>query len=384
MKKTFLFLISVLMVSNLTIFAQNTPMPQFFGTYMVVDNNLNELSGSLADSLKGVGYIGNTLMGIKNVKGLRRNWVNDPNTSFIVYQKDLKEQPVLAKLEYKSQVKMKNSMTGQEEAVTVEMYIPTKFINLKTAPIEGKDGAFRLIPEFPLEDGRYVFDLRGRIKTNDAFAFTVEQNSKNDIWSFVVSRDGCTGYGKLTDDIIAKGKYTVPPGYGMWVIKNFDYVQIPVHRNSEIKSAVYNDGKYETLASKPTATFLKSEFRDYFIIFSEKDRRGGESSTRYLNYVPFKDMWPEKMYISKLKEIEVDMRSKREIKKNKPPKMEKVWIAEKDIPFDIVNNNDGRLSKIIIKEDLEPGFYSFHNGGINGIKATYGMNYNAIYSFEIK
>jgi hypothetical protein len=384
MKKTIVVICWLLLCIFNNGYTQTTLAPQFYGTYMVIENSLNELTGSIADSLSGVGFIGNTLLGVKNVKGSKRKWINDDRAYFIVYQKELKEQPVLAKVEYKSKVSMKNSATGQDQEVAVGMFVPTKFINLRMAPLEGKEGALKLIPEFPLENGWYVFDLRGRIKTNDAFAFTQEQNSKNDIWSFIVTTGGCVGYGKLSDFDITKEEYTVPPSFGMWIVNGFNYAQVPVHRKTDIKEAEYNGEDYEVLAASPTVSFSKDDFRNFFVIFSEKDRRAGEKSTAYINYVPYKDMWPEKMFFSKLKEIEVDMRTKREKKKNEPQKMEKVWISEKEIQFDISNNFDGRLSKITLKENLEPGVYAFHNGGINGVKTTYGFAYNVVYSFEIK
>lgn len=366
--------------------AQNSLIPQYFGTYMVINNNINELSGSLADSLRGVGFLDNSLLGISNLKGNYRKWITDSNLYFIVYNQDFTEKPILAKMEYKKNTQMKNSMTEQIQEVAVNMFVPSQYINLRVAPIEGKQGAYKLIPEKPLEPGIYVFDLRGRIKSNSPFNYTVEENSKNDVWSFVISKGGCIGLGVLSSANLSNYEYTIPNKYGFFLINNLNYEQVPVTKNSEIKTINFSDDKesIDVILSLSNIIISKSNIKDYFVTFSEYNLRSGEVSGKIsLTYVPYKDMFPEKMYLSKLKQIEVDLRTKNQIKKGDAPKLANVWVEETNIPIEVeINFADGRICKIKSKEKLGNGVYAFHNGGINGKKLTFGFS-NVIYTFQI-
>lgn len=385
--KQLIFSILSILFCYLGLAQEERPLPQFHGTYLVVNNHLTELNASMADSVRGIGHFGNAIIGIRNIKGVANKWINDENIYFIVYHQALRARPFLVELEYKDKVTVKNPLTGQEEVVTANMHVPKRTINLRTAPLEGRDGALILVPEFPLENGIYAFDLGGRMSSMDMFDATTEANAGNNIWSFVISRGSCLGMGELSQADLDKGEFTIPPGFGMWAIEGFQYAQIPAQRNSEIKSVDIEGDKYEALAGTPNAMFKLSELRSYFILFSEVNRKVSSNSTRHLNYVPYRDMEPENMFISKLQAVQVDMRSRREIKRNEPPQMETVWITEHDIKFDIEHTIEGRVSKIIPKEALSPGIYAFHNGGINGNKYTFRaglLNYPVLYSFQVE
>lgn len=365
--------------------AQNSLIPQYFGTYMVINNNLTELSGSMADSLRGVGFLDNSLLGISNLKGNYRKWITDSNLYFIVYNQDFKEKPILAKMEFKRNTQMKNSMTEQIQDVAVNMFVPSQYINLKIAPIEGKQGAYKLMPEKALEPGIYAFDLRSRIKSNSPFDYSLEENSKNDVWSFVISKGGCIGLGVLSSVNLSNDEYTIPNKYGFFLINDVNYAQVPVTKNSEIKTIDFNDEKeIDAILSLSNIIISQSNIRDYFVTFSEYNLRSGEVSGKIsLTYVPYKDMFPEKMYLSKLKQIEVDLRTKNQIKKGDAQKLAIVWVEETNIPIEVeINFADGRICKIKSKEKLGTGVYAFHNGGINGKKLTFGFS-NVIYTFQI-
>lgn len=382
MKKAVIFLL-VLFVVVLSS-AQSPPLPTYYGTYIVSNGELLELPPEKADDLSGVGFINNAAVGLKQLNGMSNPWVNDPNASFIVYMQKFGLKPVVAKLTYKENVSLKNMMTGQNETKTAQMYMPEKYIQLRTAPIDGKQDALHLVPASPLENGIYVIDLTGRIKDNSAFAFAQESNAKKDVWTFVVSADGCIGRGSLSEIDLEAGEYVLPPPFGMYLIANSKYHQIPVHRNSDIVSFNLENGSYSGIIILSGESFTADELADFFVVFSEYDLRAGEKAPINLKYAPHRNMIPEKMFLEKLQPIEVDLRSKREVKKNKPPEITNAWLYEKSIPFEVsINGLDGRICKVKILEKLEPGKYAFHNGKLNGESLTYSLQ-NVVYSFEIK
>ena len=144
------------------------------------------------------------------------------------------------------------------------------------------------------------------------------------------------------------------------------------------------NGSYSGIINLSGESFTADELADFFVVFSEYDLRAGDKAPINLKYAPHRNMIPEKMFLEKLQPIEVDLRSKREVKKNKPPEITNAWLFEKSIPFEVsINGLDGRICKINILEKLEPGIYAFHNGKLNGESLTYSLQ-NVVYSFEIK
>ena len=119
-----------------------------------------------------------------------------------------------------------------------------------------------------------------------------------------------------------------------------------------------------------------------FISFSKENARVGVKIS--ISTADYKDMIPEKMFLSKLKQIEVDTRSKNEIKKSKPEEIEKVWIEDFEIPFKtVISGFDNRIASLLLEEKLKTGVYAFHNGLLKGQQPTYGVD-NVIYSFVVK
>jgi hypothetical protein len=385
--KRIIFLLQIVLLLGINGLSQNQEIPdlQFFGTYLLINGQLIELSAENAESLSGSGNIMSAMLGIKSPKGLRSFWINDPNVSIILYGNNRGEKPVFGTLKYQSNMFMAHPITQQQQQVEVNMYILDKEIPVRIAPIEGKQDALHLVPANRLADGFYVLDKTGRIKQTDAFAATREANANNDIWTFVISTDGFNGSATLDKVDVSKGEYTTPPGFGMFLVANNKYIQIPVHRNSEIENFSLDDRNYFGLNKINDIKISADDIQNFFVTYCESDIRGTTLNLAInIGYKSHRDMIPELMFLEKLKQVEVDLRSNRDIRRDRPPKIEKVWVADKTVGTRSLQNRfNNRISKNTMILDLEPGVYAFHNGRLNGENLTFGAQ-AIFYSFIIE
>jgi hypothetical protein len=246
------------------------------------------------------------------------------------------------------------------------------------------ENAYKYIPSKPLQEGYYCFH-NGRLTSGEPMAATVEANAKNDIFDFIVSKNFGKSKKLSTLDINA-GQYTLTPDFGMYFIQNKEYVRVPIIKKEN--TIIYGGKKSDSVAiiTMPITVINKEQIAKYWISTSKENARndGFFRLKIDLSTVLYQDMIPERMILSKLKEVEIDSRSKKEIKNNVAPKIIKAWIEEKVIPYDIEFcwYSNPFIVKCELKEPLEPGVYAWHNGGLNGKEPTY-RNY-VIYDFVVK
>lgn len=376
MRKLLVFLVLVLLGLN-SCFAQETPKPEFFGIYAVVNGQLIEFNKKDAAKLSGVGDLVNTTLGIRELNG---PWLKDSKIYFITY--GIKSRPTLSKLTWKETIQSKNFMTGATTNVEAKMYVANGNIEFKIAPVEGMEDCYKFIPSETLEEGYYCLHF-GRLTSNDAMNMSIESNSNADIFDFAITK-GLRIKGNLEDCNLEEGEYILPPSYGLHFIENGKYITVPVS-----KGGVKNIPEFGTLDERRRGVINitdieldNSTLEKMFISFSKENARVGVKIS--ISTADYKDMIPEKMFLSKLKQIEVDTRSKNEIKKSKPEEIEKVWIEDIEIPFKtVISGFDDRIASLFIEEKLKPGVYAFHNGLLKGQQPTYGVD-NVIYSFFVK
>jgi hypothetical protein len=377
MKKLLVLSIFVLLGIKLC-FAQETPKPEFFGIYAVVNGQLKEFNKKDAAKLSGAGDMINTTLGIRELNG---PWFVDSTIHFITY--GINKRPILTKLTWEETVQSKNVVTGATANVEAKMYVANGNIEFRIAPIQEMEDCYKFLPSETLKEGYYCLHF-GRLTSQDAFDMTVESNTQNDVFDFAVTK-GLKIEGDLSSCNIDKGEYTLPESYGLHFIEDGNYIKIPISRGGVKNIPEFGpiDNRRRGVVNVTDVTLNASKLEKVFISFSEKNPRMGVRIS--ISAADYKDMVPEKMFLSKLKQVEVDTRKEREIKKNKPEEMEKVWIEEVEIPYETVISGFiyPRIASLHLENNLEPGVYAFHNGLLKGLPPTFGVD-NIIYSFRVK
>jgi len=358
-------------------FAQETPKPEFFGIYAVINEELIEFKKENAVKLSGAGDIMNTTLGIRELQG---QWFKDSNIYFITY--GIESKPTLSTLTWKEAVTWKNSISGEMKSAEAKMYVADNNIEFKIAPVQGMQECYKYVPSKSLAEGYYCLHF-GRLTSKEAMNMTVEANSNKDVFDFAITQ-GLKIKGELGSCSIEDGEYTLPPSYGLFLIENNEYVKIQVSRGGVKNIPEFGplDERRRGLKDISNVELNSLKLEKMFISFSKENPRVGVKIS--ISTADYKDMIPEKMFLSKLKQIEADTRSKREIKKLKPIELEKLWIEENDIPFKTVISGfvKPRIASLHIEKTLEPGVYAFHNGLLKGQSPTFGVD-NIIYSFRV-
>ncbi len=368
-----LFLSALLLSLCFISFGQDNIKPEFFGTYVVINGKLIEFNKDAAANLSGVGDLLNPTLGIKQLNG---PWFSGKDAYFISYGN--KNKPVLTKLIWQKTIPSKNSITGENITLEANMWVPNGDIELKIAPIQGMDDCFKLIPSKPLTEGVYCLHF-GRLTSKNYIDASVEANADKDVFDFALT-NGFLIRGDLANCDIDKGEYIRPDYYGLYFIQDKKYVNIPVNKaaKSSIPEFGSLDARRRGLTEISPIVLESSKLEKTFIAFSNPEVTLSISNAQY------KNMIPEKMFLSKLKQIEVDTRSERQIKKGEPEEIQKVWVEDIEIKtfFDL-NSFVPSVVRIYISTPLEPGVYAFHNGLLKGQKTTFGIE-NVIYSFTVK
>jgi len=378
MKKNYILIVLLFIAIN--IYAQ-TPKPEYFGAYMVINGKLIELKSANADTIRTSGTLdmGNPILGIKQKRG---QWISDNNFYFLIYDdKQQGKTPTLSTLTFKATDVHTNPITHQQQQVNVNLWEFDKDIPLKTAPVTDLQNAYKYVTETPLPEGSYIFSKSGRQQSDGLFSAT---NNAKDVWHFTFSKSLMMDR-DLSKCDIDKREYTLPSSFGFWVINNNQYVQIPATKSKDIVKYRDSTKTFPYGVTDLSGTEIsQNQLAKTFIAFSDKDIRQG-STEMNLFYKIYFNMIPEKMYLSKLKQIEVDTRTDKDIKKGNPANIVKVWVEDKSIPFNnsISSFYNKQLSRVYIDQALEPGTYAFHNGRINGKDLSFGGT-NIVYTFVVK
>jgi len=359
-----------------SILSQELVKPEYYGTYAVVNGQLVEFPKDSATNVVGVGNLLKTNLGIRDLKG---PWLRDSTLYFVIYG-DMSKL-ILSRVEWRNTVESKNPMTGVVSAVQAKMYVAVENIELKVAPYGNINNCIKLVPAKALKEGYYCIHT-GRLTSDNAINMTVEANAKKDVFDFTVT-EGFIKKGDMSKCDIEKGEYIKPTYYGLWAIENKKYIYIPVTKSKEITTYLNNNKKNKGLLSITPVNLEASNLEKTIISYSYENARKGIKIG--LSNASYKDMVPEKMFLSKLKQIEVDTRSKKDIKKNKPPKMEKIWVEDYQITYNvsITSFYYPRIARIYFENHLEPGIYALHNGALKGQSLSFGTS-NVIYSFSVK
>ena len=172
MKKLFIILSVIFLIGNLQdLHAEEIPVPEFYGVYVVADGKLIELKPS--DVSFGGGQV-----------GLKKNpkvEVMDNKAYIIVYKKGV--EPTrwgLAKLRFVSsdvvEVAPLPGWKAEKKGVTLNAWVLERTIELKVAPIENKQDMYRLVPNAPLAPGVYALPsgLFGKLSLTDPFGARLE------------------------------------------------------------------------------------------------------------------------------------------------------------------------------------------------------------------
>lgn len=348
---------------------QEAPTPSYWGVFIVSNNELIELRDRDAVDLSMRGSLMEAIMGIRTLSS--SPFIPDPSLYFIVYGDKLNpmrgQRPVLSRLVWNS---------------GLEMYVSGADINLNIGPIQGLDNAFRLIPENELSEGVYSFHS-GRLNSKDPFSGTIEANQQQDVWAFYVSKE-LMGGGELSSVDLSKGQYTIPPAPGLFLINKNRYVQIPVSKRRDTEEFQHINDRRKGMTEVSNVRISKNDMLNWMVARFEEDLRNLTINIQaqvirgdHLDFIP------ERMVLSKLKKETVDIRSRRDIRRNNPEELVELWVHDSTIGFTFSRSGlDSRIGRIVLSKDLEPGVYALHNGILNSSSRNFGTM-DIVYTFTV-
>ncbi|MCF8360900.1 MAG: hypothetical protein K9H26_19280 [Prolixibacteraceae bacterium] len=152
---------------------QKIPDLEFWGIYIVVNDEPFEFKDRDARDLSMHGNLMKATMNIKSIKGSPN--FNDPNAYFITYGNKMNpskgKEPALSELVWDYQV---------------NRYVVKRNIPIKIGPVKDLSDAFKFIPEEPFKSGIFAFHS-GRLNATDPFSGTIEANERNDVWTFIIT-----------------------------------------------------------------------------------------------------------------------------------------------------------------------------------------------------
>lgn len=364
---------------QINLFGQDQPKPDFWGVFLVSNGKLIEFKDQDAKNLSMSGSLIQATMGISSVQG--SPYFSDLNTYFIVYGDKMNpkngQNPVLSKLVWNG---------------SLNMYVAGESVNLKIGPVPGLPDAYKLIPERSLNQGLYCFHS-GRLNSTSPMDGAIESNAKKDVWTFWISKE-FMGRGQLSSVDISNGEYTTTPSYGLFLIQDSKYIQVPVCRDKSIETFIDNDIEMKGVTELSGIEVDSAKMTHWMVANSENDIRNLiVNVSMRVNYLPYKDMIPERMYLSKLKNVSVDVRTKKQIKKGEPEKITNIWVLSEPIPhLASISETAPTICRIVPIERLDvnapkiklsPGVYAFHNGVLNDGKRTFGVT-DVVYTFTVK
>ena len=392
---------TILMLVLSANFAQDDPIPEFYGVYMVLDDRLIELNEANKSNITGLKFtISYSCVGIKEVG--TNEWLKSNNIYFIVYGDQVNNQFYLSEMRFKNTIQRPadamervghESMTHVNAEVNMNMV--SKNINLRKAPVKGLENAVKYVPSEPITEGAFAFHdgVLNITKTSE----TTSDILKRPCWDFIYSVKFSPDK-PIQDLNFSKGEYTVPNDYGIWIVdKSQGLVElsqtkfldvIPYYFDEEFKvnrlQGLTTSGNGQAIKEKAFSranTVSSANMANYLLVLNENVVGRGSGTIEIVG----ESIAPDAVYLSKLKTIEIDKRSKGGLKKNKPPKIDVVWVEDLNIP--IVDINQSWYSPLLFvlsfENALAPGRYALHNGGINDQPRTWGIMPKVFY-FEVQ
>jgi hypothetical protein len=123
-------------------------LPKNYGVYAVGNQGLVQLSGQQV-MLRG--SLLNAIGGIEGPSGPQCRKLD----SFIVFKQDMKADSIkVARVEFQSQVTVRDIFAAR--TVDVNLWVPSKTIDMGVKPVEGHTDMFYVTPSLPLNNGLYV------------------------------------------------------------------------------------------------------------------------------------------------------------------------------------------------------------------------------------
>jgi hypothetical protein len=363
-----------------TLFGQDDPKPDFFGVFAVSNGVLYEFQDSQAKNLTSLASSTTTgILGFPSL-GTEKKFFSDPKLYFIIYGEKMNpmkgKKPMLSTITY---------------LPASQLYIASANINLKVGPIPGLPDAYKLIPENPLPQGLYSFHS-GRLKSTSVLDASVEANAQKDVWTFFISKE-YMGNGQLSEVNLQKGEYTCPPNYGLFLIQNFNYIQIPVSSDKAVVKYTGGAEKRKVLTELSGVVVDSSFMIPWMVSNNEENIRGRMVNVSIKAHNIYKDIIPEKMVLSKLTKKTLDLRSEKDIKKGEPEQMTDVWVADEQVPYlAIICDLEQTLCRIVPVSEMKitappiklaPGDYALHNGIMTDDKNSFGSS-DIVYTFTVR
>jgi hypothetical protein len=163
MIKKILFLTLVIIVSAvIQVNSQSTPLPEFFGVYVLDSKTLIELTPQKLDYVMAFGL--GLSIGIDGIKNTPTIKVNNQNVNIILYLEGVEPSKLkLEKLKY-----LDNMTAGQfntigtspqffqniygvsiNTIIPVNMWVYKSEVQFRRAPVEGRSGMYRVVPTIP-------------------------------------------------------------------------------------------------------------------------------------------------------------------------------------------------------------------------------------------
>ncbi len=136
---------------------EETPVPEFYGLYLVSDGHLVELGDALGgDRCKYIAVDSSGMLGslcLAKSSGKQA----DANAYFLAYGPDWKVGSLsLYALSFQTSVKVMNVYKAGYEARPANCWFPSRQVALKRGPVSGHDDLYRLVPSEPLANGAYA------------------------------------------------------------------------------------------------------------------------------------------------------------------------------------------------------------------------------------
>ncbi len=150
------FLAAILFASS----AMAVTPPEFFGSYVVAEDELIEVSPT-SQKLKMRGNLNDAFLGYEQVRG---TVIETLKPKLVLYQQHVSSSSVtLSRLAYVTRGASENMMSGQQQTVDVNLWVPVEDIKLRVKPMD-EDGMYLFQPSEKLPTGYYAIHYGGLAK----------------------------------------------------------------------------------------------------------------------------------------------------------------------------------------------------------------------------
>lgn len=158
-KKLIFFLL--LTTCSLLLFSQEKNIPEFYGVYLLTNQQSIELNAQDVEYIRPRGEC-DKAEHIFGIKSFSVDDVNDNNCRIIIFKEDLSINDIkLTKLKYVNQLPLLCSpliRSSKKIMTRVNMWVKEKDIEYRVGPVEGKEKMYKIVPKEPFEAGVYAIN----------------------------------------------------------------------------------------------------------------------------------------------------------------------------------------------------------------------------------